>query len=334
MVDLEAAITFVWCNGRLLERAVLAQVLGLEPSGRVANVLRGYRRGDGGFGYALEADCCTPESQPLFVEFALDTLYRCNLRSPDLALGACEFVSQHADLDRGIVTLFPSALEAPHAAHWDNPGALQPDIGRLIGIVGLLAWQRVAHRWLSSAIEACLQRVTTFETDDAHTLRNAFVLLESVSHLRDVSGLYERLATLLSRARYLIPDAPVTGYGLTPLHFAPAPDAYCRTLFTDAQYDGHLDDLAAQQQPDGGWPISWTPPSEAAGWAWRAHATVQALHVLRAWGRIPVNGHRYPATVQTGTAGTGMPGTGTPGTAMLGAAMLGAAVPVRRRQQL
>ncbi|MHB1317716.1 MAG: hypothetical protein ACYCYF_03755, partial [Anaerolineae bacterium] len=122
-------------------------------------------------------------------------------------------------------------------------------------------------------------------TDDAHTLLTSFVLLEAVARVRDVSAEYARLADLLARARFITPDAPVTGYTLTPLDFCPTPNAFCRPLFTGAQYSGHLDDLASRQQPDGGWPISWTPPGEAAGWVWRAHFTVQALRILRAWGR-------------------------------------------------
>ncbi|MFO7698454.1 MAG: hypothetical protein R6X16_15045 [Anaerolineae bacterium] len=286
MIDLQAAIEYVWCNGRLLERAALAQTLGLEVPGRVADVLRAYRTSDGGFGYALEPDLCAPEPQPLYVEFAFQTLYHCDLRSPDLAAGACEFMSQHADAERGIVTLFPSALAHPHAAHWESPAAFEPSMDRLVSIVGLLAWQRVAHRWLGHATDFCLERLSRIEIEDAHTLRNAFVLLESVRYLVDVSALRARLVDQLSRAQFLIRDAPVRGYGLTPLNFCPSPEAYCRDLFTDGQYAGHLDDLASRQQPDGGWPITWSPPGDKAVWSWRAYATVRAIAVLRAWGRV------------------------------------------------
>lgn len=286
MVDIARAASFVWANGRLLERAMLAQTLGLEPPGRVADVLRAYRAPDGGYGYGLEADVCAPESQPLFLEFGLRTLHDWGLRDACLAQSACRFLEQYADLERGIVTLFPSALAEPHAPHWDNPSALEPSMDRMVGLVGLLAWQRIAHPWLERAVEVCLARVATLETDDAHTLLTSLVLLEALAPSRDVSAAYAHLADLLSRAQFLIRDAPVSGYGLTPLDLAPCPDAFCRSLFTDAQYAGHLDDLASHQQPDGGWPIAWTPPSDAAGWVWRAHATVRAIAVLRAWGRV------------------------------------------------
>jgi hypothetical protein len=285
MVDIDRAIAFVWCHGRLLEKAMLAQTLSLEPPGRVADALRAYQTADGGFGYGLEADVCAPESQPLFLEFAMATLRDWRVRAPDLAALACAFMAQHADLERGIMTLFPSALRHPHAPHWDSPSAPERSVDRMVGIVGLLAWQGIEDPWLARATEACLEHIATLETDDAHTIAGAFTLVESLSPTRDVRAEYARLADLLSRARFIIPDAPVVGYGLTPLDFSPTPDAYCRGLFTDAQYAGHMDDLAAKQESDGGWPIAWEPPSETARGNWRAHRTVRALAVLRAWGR-------------------------------------------------
>ncbi|MBX3010233.1 MAG: hypothetical protein KF832_01955 [Caldilineaceae bacterium] len=56
----------------------------------------------------------------------------------------------------------------------------------------------------------------------------------------------------------------------------PAPQAYGHRLFSDAQLTAHLQELAAQQQVDGGWPIAWEPPGTMACCAWRAQRTRQA----------------------------------------------------------
>ena len=44
-------------------------------------------------------------------------------------------------------------------------------------------------------------------------------------------------------------------------------------------------DRGRAEQDDGGWPLSWTPPSPASELEWRGIETVTALRVLRAYGR-------------------------------------------------
>jgi hypothetical protein len=189
-------------------------------------------------------------------------------------------------LVRGIPTIFPPALAYPHAAHWDFPGAVEPSFDRLIGLVGLANYQGMHHAWLEEAVAVCLERVASFHFTDAHTIQNAFCLLESVADQALNARLFDELAGELLTADYFTLETPVTTYSLTPLHFAPAPDAYCRRIFTDAQIASHLDELQSRQQPDGGWPIAWEPPSNLARCEWRAHVTLSALTILRAYGRL------------------------------------------------
>jgi hypothetical protein len=75
-------------------------------------------------------------------------------------------------------------------------------------------------------------------------------------------------------------------YGLSPLTVAPTADSPWRRLFDDDLIEAHLDHLAAAQQPDGGWPITWTPPSEASRLEWRGIVTLQALRTLTSYGRL------------------------------------------------
>ena len=285
-MTLERAERFVWQNARLLEQVVWQHLIKEPTPDRVVRALEAYRSNDGGLGYGLEPDVCAPTSQPLFVEFGLDTLTRCGIRATGLTGALCDFLARHADMAAGIPTLLPTARDYPHAPHWEGDGPYARSLDRLIGLVGLANWQGAVHPWLMEAVPACLEHLATLEISDAHGLRHAFCLLESVAPHADVDSLFARLAGLLERADFFLADAPVTGYGLTPLDFAPTPDAYTRPLFGDGQIAAHLDDLAAQQEADGGWPIAWQPPSEAARWAWRAHRTVYAVATLRAYGRV------------------------------------------------
>jgi len=150
----------------------------------------------------------------------------------------------------------------------------------------MLKWQGVRQAWLSKAVDACLAYVTSVKCSDAHTILTAFCLLESLAGERDVSKFFHKLAGDLEMADFFIAGTPVDSYGLTPLDFAPTPEATCRGLFAATQIDAHLDDLQIHQEEDGGWPILWNPPGGMAGCEWRAHRTLKALVTLRAYGRI------------------------------------------------
>jgi hypothetical protein len=213
-------------------------------------------------------------------------LYECSLRDADLAAQACNFLARHADLKQGIATIFPSSQHYPRAGHWNNPASTQPSFDRLTGLVGLANWQGVDHPWLQQAVQACLEHVAATRYKDAHTIQNAFCLLESLPPDRIVDQLFEKLAHELFEADFFCLETPVRTYGLTPLTFAPSPDSYCRRIFAQAQIEAHLDDLQDQQEADGGWPIRWEPPGEMSRCEWRARNTVSALASLRAYGRI------------------------------------------------
>jgi hypothetical protein len=78
----------------------------------------------------------------------------------------------------------------------------------------------------------------------------------------------------------------IEGERLTALTLSPHPGAPSRALFTAAQLEEALDELAAGQQEDGGWTIDWLAWSPAATLESRGLVTVRALATLRAHGRI------------------------------------------------
>ena len=152
---LERGTTFIWTNARLFERAIFDFQFHGAPSTRIIDILHTYQNDDGGFRHALEPDPRAPDSHSLFVEFALRMLHDCNLREPKMAYRACDFLSQHTDLEKGIPTIFPSSQGYPHAPHWGHPGSQEPSFDRLVGLVGLVKWQGVKHPWLQKAVEVC-----------------------------------------------------------------------------------------------------------------------------------------------------------------------------------
>jgi hypothetical protein len=282
---LESARDFLRTHARLLERRVFEALLGggSEP---VVAALAAYQNADGGFGHALEPDLRCEESQPIFLEFALRCLREVGARAPELALRAADWLVSVCEPDGSVPAAFPSALAAPRADHWNGPIALAPSVERTFGLAAGLRFHGVEHRWLARIEPACLERLAGPPIGEAHLLLGAFELVATDPDRARAAKLFARLAEELPRAAYFLAEPPVTVYGLTPLHFAPAPDAPCRELFPTPLLEAHLDDLAARQQPDGGWPIFWSPPGDAARAEWRGRWTLEAVATLRAWGRL------------------------------------------------
>jgi hypothetical protein len=279
------AQAFMLAHARLLERRLFeVQFAGGEPAA-VGRAVRAYQNADGGLGYALEPDLRCPESQPLFVEVGLAALCEAGCRDPELARTVCAFL-QSASNEAGLVPpILAPALASAHASHWGSP-ATAPDLNPTAGICGLLHYQGIAHPWLSRATATCCELLLRDPPLEAHTLLSATRLADHLPDRTLARRLYDVIAAALPQAGFFIAEAPVQGYGLTPLHFAPRPDSNWRALFSEEQIDGHLRDLLARQQADGGWPISWEPPGPAAALEWRGRLTLEAIRPLAAYGRI------------------------------------------------
>jgi hypothetical protein len=284
--DLRRARDFVYSNARLLERARFEIAFDGAPADRLVAALAAYRNDDGGFGHALEPDLRTPASQPLHTEFALHALMAAGARRRDIADDCCRFVAGAAATDLALPAFVAGALEYPAAAHWRAGFGGTPTLDRTLGTVALLAWHGARNAWLDRAIDRCTHYIEAAEIDEAHHLRYAFmfasIVLSGAARVRSLA----RLRAMLDGADFYVPETPIERYGVTPLQFVPTPDDPARAVFDDALLERHLDDLAASQRDDGGWPIHFQPPSEGAAIEWRGVWTLDALTTLRAWGRL------------------------------------------------
>ena len=94
------------------------------------------------------------------------------------------------------------------------------------------------------------------------------------------------MALAVPTSRFMQMEPGPSSYGVTPLDFAPDPGRIARAWFSSDLIDRNLEALASGQQRDGGWPLTWDPPSEAARWEWRGIRTLSALRILAAYGHI------------------------------------------------
>lgn len=281
-----AARRFVYGNARPVDRAIFEHRYDGAPASRVRAALEAHRNPDGGFGNALEPDVRASASQPLHTLTGLELLREAGIRAPDVADSCCAFFSTVATERAWLPALLPGAFEAPLAAHWQGPFALEPNPVWTIGCLAELAWHGARHAWFEQARGECVAALDAIDASGAHELRYllrfAAMVLDGDRRKHELA----RLGAALDRAAWFVRDVPVDSYGLTPLHFAPTPDDPMRSWFADDLIEAHLDDLLDAQQGDGGWPIRFQAATDAAAIEWRGRCTLEALAVLGRYGRL------------------------------------------------
>lgn len=284
------AADFIWRNARLLDRRLFAfYFLGDSPR-LVANALKAYQNEDGGFGSALEPDKRTPHSHPVDVQVALETLDQVDLlRDPgvqlELILPACEFLQTIATEEGGVPFSLPTANPYPKMEWWEAPEHPPAALNPTAAIAGMLLKSGVEHPWLAGATEFCWRNIATSETTQYHDLLPMIAFLIHVPERDRAEKELARIADRIRTSGVVSYDRKQPGYLKFPLDWAPTPQHFCRSLFSDEVIRNDLRGLADQQQPDGGWPISWQPVSTAVELEWRGSSTVQALWTLACYER-------------------------------------------------
>src|SRR6478672_7017103 len=249
------ASDFLARQARLLEQRLYATLFEGAPAAGVVEALRGYQNEDGGFGHGLEPDKRCPASQPLDVQVALETLVAAGTSDAAMLQRACDYLAAVGS-DGGVPCVLPSIAAYPRADHWRD-GDFPPGLNPTAAIAGLLHALGVDHPWVDTATDFCWRELDREVPHDAHGLAVTFGFLEHVPDRQRAEALAGPVAAQLPDAEWYLADADAEGYGLTPLAFAPTPDSRWRSLFDDGQIAAHLDRLERDQQPDGGWPVTW-----------------------------------------------------------------------------
>jgi hypothetical protein len=283
-VDLAAAEDFVLREARLLDRRRFAFRFGDGAADAVLGALEPYRNDDGGFGNALEPDLRCASSQPVPLEHALRILDEVDRFDANVVLPACDWLGSVTTAVGGVPFVLASVIDGPHAPWWKPTGEAYPN--PTAGIAGLLHKHEVRHVWLTTATAYCwdalAQRLDDIGQDDAISV---LAFLEHVPDRARAEAVFGALGERI-RSELVALDPATPGYVKTPLEFAPHPDRLARRLFGDETIELHLIALAGKQQDDGGWPITWEPPSAAAVSEWRGFVTVKALDILDNYGRL------------------------------------------------
>lgn len=281
--DIERAVEFVHREGRVLERRILEAAFEGRPAEPVGEALRGYQNRDGGFGYGLEPDKRVPESQPLDVEIAWQSLDWAGVAPAHLVEPACDYL---ASIGSGVSCVTAGARAYAHAPHWSDASS-EASLVPTAGLAGYLWKWSVDHPWRAAATEFCWSALDGGAAVEAHTAIGVLRLLEHVPERDRARAVADALRPQLPTMEWLHYHPRAEGYGVSPLQLVPDADSPWRDLFPADVLDAHLDALEETQLPDGGWDITWPTVGPAATSEWRGRLTLHNLLVLRAYGRLP-----------------------------------------------
>jgi hypothetical protein len=296
-VDPTAAVAFVAAHGRLLDRRRLRLLVGGGDAGGVASALDGYRNTDGGYGWGLEPDLRSPESQPLGAMHALEVLAELATHGPSVRpVEICDWLDSIAFPDGGLPLALPVTDGAGCAPLWLDADHTTPSLQMTTQVaanahlVGRHDPAVRAHPWLHRATAWCLAAIAAVDSAPlAHELMFAVRFLDAIADIEPQAGpLTDQLGSYIPADGVVPVQGGVEDEALRALDLAPRPSGPARRLFSDGTIDAELRRLADAQEPDGGWVVDFVSVSPAATLEWRGYATVQAITILRGYDALLV----------------------------------------------
>ena len=291
MIDVAAATRFMAGHARLLDRRRLDLFLGEGDAASVLAALDAYRNPDGGYGWGLEPDLRSAESQPINALHAFEVLHECRAagsRTPAVEL--CAWLGTLTLDDGGLPFTLPVS-DATACAPWFTGGSAEESSlhGTCAVVSEACRLARhdpavAAHPWLERAVSYCVDAIARAERLHAYETMFALRLLDALADTKP--ELLARVAATIPPSGALPVDGGVEGEELHPLDYAPVPDAPIRAYVAPELIEADLDRLEAGQQADGGWTVDFASFSPLATIEWRGYATLRAMRVLADNGRL------------------------------------------------
>jgi len=286
-IDLNDATDFMATHARVLDRRRFELRTGAADAAGALAALDAYRNPDGGYGWGLEPDLRSPESQPGAAAHAFEVFEDVAPATSSNAVALCDWLDTITFDDGGLPFALALGSAAGSGPWWESADLSVSSLQ--ITAVTAAAAQRVAahdpavaaHPWPARATAYCLEAIAAMdEPPFAYVLAFSIRLLDALGD-----------TTLLAKLGEFVPAdgrLPVRGgtadEALNPLDLSPHPDQPSRALIAPDVIAADLERLAAGQRDDGGWTVDYLPISPAGSLDWRGFATVKALDILRANG--------------------------------------------------
>jgi len=296
-IDLCAASAFMTTHARLLDRQRFRLLLGESGPDGVLAALEAYRNADGGYGWGLEPDLRAAESQPGGALHAFEAFAEVAPATSPRAAELCDWLAAASLADGGLPFALPVADGAGCAPFWAEADATVSSLHITSAVVAMA--HRVAahdpavarHPWLTDATRYCLGEIARLDEPRSalellYVLGFLDVLAGSGGGEPDAAAHLERMAAAIPASGELPVEGGAADEKVRPLDVAPRPDRPVRRHLRPEAVAADLDRLATGQADHGGWKVDYAAWSPAAALEWNGYATVRAVAILRANGRL------------------------------------------------
>jgi hypothetical protein len=285
---LSRAAAFLAGNARLIDRRRFDLVSGQGGGAGVLAALAAYRNPDGGFGWALEPDLRSPESQPAGALHAFEVLDEVG-GATGFGGPLCDWLDAVTLHDGGLPFALPLTHPAGTSPIWAgaDPTTSSAQITCAVAAAALgVARHDPAvrdHPWLARAGAYCRERIAARrEAGFAIEFRFMLWFLDAAhDSWPGADAELRRLVGYLPESAILPVAGGIEGESMRPLDFAPFPGPL-RELMPAGAVRAELAELAGRQQDDGGWTVDFAAGSPAATLDWRSYITVHTVKILRA----------------------------------------------------
>jgi hypothetical protein len=290
-IDMDAARDFMATHARTLDRRRFELLDGGADTAGALAALDGYGNPDGGYGWGLEGDLRSPESQPAAALHAFEVFAQTGPAPQAVTL--CHWLDEVSLADGGLPMALPMAITAGSGPWWAGADATESSL-QITSVVAARAWTAAEsdpaialHPWLARATDYTLREIAALErSPGGYVLAFCIQFLDAVHDERpEAAGLLEKLGGFVPADGHVPVHGGAEDERLRPLDLSPDPSGASRALLGADVVAADLDRLAGGQLQDGGWTVDFVSRSPAGKLDWRGYATVEAVDVLRRNGR-------------------------------------------------
>ena len=292
--ELERINGYLSTSARLLDRRRFELLFAGATAQAVLAALAAYRNPDGGYGSGLEPDLRSGTSQPVAALHAFEVFEEIGPGTASDATTLCDWLGTITLPDGGLPFALPIPDQAGCAPFFRSADPTRSSL-HMTSMLAAMA-HRIArhdpsvrnHEWLAGATAYSLRSIRELD-GPGHALefRYSLQFLDAVHDVDpDAGAELRRLGAFIPESGSMHVVGGAENEAMRPLDFAPHPDRPIRQFFPAAVIDAELDRLAAEQRDDGGWAVDWNSYSPAGTFEWGGWATVRAVEILRANGRL------------------------------------------------